>query len=182
MGYKKTIGLTACALLITVSCSLNSGSPGADELLSVRETSERIIQGDIADLIGQGDLSPVCPEVQNPLPGTVFQCSANASENRIVYVNGLIENDGRVSLATSNVLIPNDLPVFEQAAVSWLDNRIEGVVPSTAVDCGTSSIILNANKVIRCRYEPTPGDARDIKIRINDLASRSVEVEVQPQS
>lgn len=175
-----TFSLIALLLIILASCSSQaSGSPKPDEVLSVRETAERLISNDIAEEIQLGDLSPVCEEVPNPTYNTTFDCSATASEDRIIYLNGKVEQDGRISLETSNVILKNDLVKYETPAVAYVNEKLGTQFPSNVLDCGDDSIILNTHRVISCSFiEPGSGDVYDAKVKIDDISNFLVSVQV----
>gem|GEM_PF-3885222 len=169
--------------MLLVSCTaLATGTPEPTETLSVRQTAERLTSNDIANLIGQGALEPVCEELSNPVHGATFKCSAQASDNRVVFLSGKVEIDGRISLVTTNVVLASDLPEIEKVAVVYVNQRLQGNYPPNTLTCGESSIILNTQKVIACSFiEPGSGDIFDAEVRIDDLANKKVTVRIAGQ-
>ena len=179
MGHKTNLKILGLMVLCATSCSLGGSGDEPSGPLSARQTSESIIRADIAPAIEVDELAPVCSEIDNPQVGTVFRCSAKTSDDRIVYINGQIEQDGRISLATSNVLIPSDLESFEQAAIEYTNLKKNTNYSVNSFSCGDETIILDENRVVRCSFiDPATGNIHDSKVRINDIENRVVEVQI----
>jgi len=182
LGMAKVSYLILSIFLLTSCSGLVSGSPTAEEQLTVRETAERIIANDIASAIGQGTLEPVCLEVVNPAPNTTFDCSAEASDNRFVYLKGKVETDGRISLVTTNVLLSTDLPKYEGIAIAYVNQQLSSEYAANTLSCGESTIILNPERVISCSFiEPGSGDIFDAEVRIDDFSTQKVRVRIADQ-
>lgn len=174
--------LTALSLTILAlsACgTLNAGAPEADENLSVRETAQRLISNDVAAAIGLGSLDPVCEEVAQPFHGREFRCSATSDDSRNVYFVGTVEQDGRVALETSNILLASDIPEIEAAAIGFVNQQLGTVFRVESFSCGSESIILNPERVFSCTFtEPSSGDVFDAEVRLEDAASKTVTVTI----
>ncbi len=169
-------------ILFMVSCgALASGTPEATDELSVRETAQRLISNDIAETIGQGALSPVCEEVAEPYHGREFLCSATAGEKNI-YLTGRIEDDGRISLKTSNVLLASDLPQIEAAAISYTNASLGTTYGTEAFSCGSGSIVLNPERVFACTFvDPATGQAYGAQVQLESMEEKTVRVTIDSQ-
>ncbi len=165
-----SLALSACG-------SLDAGAPEADENLSVRETAQRLITNDVAAAIGLGSLDPVCEEVAQPFHGREFRCSATSDDSRNVYFIGTVEQDGRVALESSNILLAADIPEIEAAAIGYVNQQLGTVFRVESFSCGSESIILNPERVFSCSFtEPSTGDVFDAEVRLEDPATNAVTV------
>lgn len=173
------------AILVAASAcgSLNAGAPEADENLSVRETAQRLISNDVAASIGLGTLDPVCEEVAQPFHGREFRCSATSDDSRNVYFLGTIEQDGRVALESSNILLASDIPEIEAVAIGYVNQQLGTVYRVESFSCGSESIILNPERVFSCAFtEPSSGDVFDAEVRLEDPATNSVTVTIASEA
>ncbi len=180
-----TTTLFVLSLLVFASCTGNT-TPKADETLTIKQTSERLIKNDVAAIVAKGDLEPQCPEIPNPAIGQVFRCSAFTEDKREVLVEGVVQNSGRILLKTVNVIMAEDLSKFEIAAVDRLNEKGGFSYDYSTVRCEDENIILVTNQlgkqVIACSFvDPSNASVFNAEISVTDVSKPSVEVNIFPR-
>ncbi len=182
----KVAGLLFVAVLALTACS---SDPEEQADPTVRQVAEDLVRNQVAETAGLGDLSPACPDVVDPLVGTAWQCTATTGDQRVVAVDAVIDNTGRVKLTTTNVITAGALPSFERAAVAALNNTVGSRLTDDAIDCGDQSILLGtdpaAERVMVCALlDPHNELTYDVNLSITDIETRqfSLVVADQPRS
>jgi hypothetical protein len=150
-----------------------SSAPEESEDLTVRQVAEEMISTDVAGVAGLGQLSPVCPEVPEPVVGTAFDCTATSEDQRIVSLTGTIDDTGRIQLATNNMITAAALPSFERAAVAALNAEVGSKLVDEAIDCGESPVVFGQDQVMVCGLlDPLTERIFDVSLTITDIERR----------
>lgn len=143
-----------------------------EQLLTIRGEAEQMIAGPVAEQAGLGELAGVCPEVA-PAVGTTFECSATTADQRIVGLQGVINDQGLVELNTDNVITGPALPSFERAAVAALNNTVGSRLTDDAIDCGADSVVFGQDMVMICALlDPHTGGTYDVTLTVTDIEAR----------
>ena len=162
----------AAALLVFVLAGCTS-APEEEGPPTIRQSAEGLIETDVAEVAGLGELSPVCADVINAVVGTTFDCTATTEDNRVVSVSARIDELGRISLATNNMITAAALPSFERAAVDALNATVGSDLMPEAVDCGSSSVVLGPEQVMTCALlDPLTESIFDVSLTISDIEAR----------
>ncbi len=160
------------AMLALVAAGCRS-SPEEEPVLTIRQTTEAMIRTDVAGSAGLGDLTPVCPDVTEAAVGTAYECTAATEDQRIVALSAVIDDTGRVQLATTNLITAAALPSFERAAVDALNTTVGSNLDSDAIDCGDSSVVFGQDQVMVCALlDPQTQKVFDVSLSITDIEAR----------
>lgn len=155
-----------------------AGCQSSDEPdLTIRQTTEDLIRTAVADQVGLGDLSPICPEVEGAAVGLTWQCTATSAEGQVVALDAVINSEGQIELATTNVITSMALPTFEQAAVQALNTTVGSQLADEAIDCGEASVVFDPaqvdNQLLVCALlDPHTEQTYDVTLNVNDIEGR----------
>lgn len=164
-----SIGL-AVLLLVTTGCS---SGPEEPPVLTIRQTTEKMIKNDVAGVAGLGDLVPVCPEVAGAVVGTAYECTATTEDQRLISLAAVIDDQGRVQLNTTNLITAAALPSFERAAVDALNTTVGSRLETDAIDCGDTPVVFGQDKVMVCALlDPHTEKVFDVSLTITDIEAR----------
>lgn len=170
-----TIGLAATA------CS--PGTPATTPTTNGAQTkAETMIAGEMATAIGLGPLTPACNDPGAPEIGMTFTCTAARTTQPPgdpIQITGIINPDGHLGLVTSNLISAAALPSFERQAASQLNESAGANFTAESVDCGNTSVVLGADKVLRCALiMPASGQVYDLDLAVTDLDGRHFALKV----
>lgn len=160
------------AVLVFVLAGCSS-DPEEEPALTIRQTTEGMIRDDVATSAGLGDLTPVCPDVTAAGVGTVYECTATTTDNRIVSLLATIDETGRVQLATTNMITASALPSFERAAVDALNTTVGSRLDNESIDCGETAVVIGQDNVMLCALlDPHTEKIFDVSLTITDIEAR----------
>ena len=166
------------ALVALVAFGCTRG-PDEEAVPTVRQLAEELIRTDVAARAAVGDLNPTCPEVPVAAAGAAWQCTAVTADQRVVQVDGVVNDLGQVELATSNLITGPALPSFERAAVLALNSEVGSRLEDDDIDCGETSIVFTAEPVMVCAlFDPDTRQTYDVSLTISDIEARQFTLRV----
>jgi hypothetical protein len=150
---------------------------------SVEDAAVELIEGELAEGIGLGELEADCPEVADPEVGTEFDCTATTADGVVIEIAGLVDREDHIDLQTTNVIVADALTTFEAAGIDLVNQTEGATLDPSAMDCGDSSIVIPADGVIGCTLtDPSSGQLYDAVYTIDDFATGDFSLEWTPQA
>ncbi len=148
------IGVAAWAVLVVVLAAC--GQPSVEVL-----AAEQLIEEQLADDLGLV-LDATC---QEPNPPTEISCVADDSAGARVLIVGVVGAD-ELSLRTLNVVAADqiDLVMSSFAAAS-----AELALPSGSLDCGSVSIVVDANDMFSCQFVAESEHVAPVTVTVDGL-------------
>lgn len=169
------------AILVVAGCR---SAPEEEAALTIRQTSEQLIRTEVAADAGLGDLSPVCPEIDQlgAATGLTWDCTATTADQRIITIRAVINDQGRIELATTNMIAAAALPSFERAAVRALNDTVGSRLEDDAVDCGELPVVFGQSPVMVCAlFDPQTEETYDVSLDVQDIETRQFTLVVADQ-
>lgn len=182
-ALRAPIVLTAIVMAIVVAAC--SSEPEVDTSQDPKSLSERMITDDLATGVGLGPLVGSCNDPGPLAVGTTFGCTATTEPGQQIQIQGVVTTEGRIELATTNLVSAAALPSFEREAAAALNNSVGSNFTAESVDCGNASVVLPGDSVLGCALiMPASGEVFDLTLTITDLDARrfSLVVGDQPRS
>ncbi len=139
---------------------------------TVEEAAEELIAGDLAELIGLGELTPACPEVEDPEVGTTFRCTAETPAGQTIDFDGVVDEEDHINLEATN-LVP--AAPIEERFYEILDSQSpgSGLAPD-GVDCGDEMVVL-VDRQMTCEVRVGDATPRIATLTITDVSTRNFE-------
>lgn len=179
-------GLRLLSMALAATVLLVTGCRSAsEEELSLRSIAEDMIVTEVAAQAGLGELTAICPDVAEVAVGTTFDCTATSDASPVLGVTGIIDGEGRVMLATTNMITAAALPSFERRAAEALNAQVGSQLVEDSIDCGEQPVVFGQDRVMVCALEdPLTKDIFDISMTITDIENRefSLVVAESPRS
>ena len=157
--------LSACS----VSGEINIGSQ------SPENASEDLIEGELADLIGLGDLTANCSEPSSGDVGARFLCTADTEDGRIIEFQAVIEDDGPY-VETTNLVLADNLDPIVGSVLAEIESLSGVDLADDALDCGADSLIVDVSNQAICALTDPTGEVFDTIITFNGLDTDSPDV------
>jgi hypothetical protein len=165
-----SVALAVAAAILFGACS---PAPEVETAVDPKLLAEQMIAGDLSSALGLGPLVGICNDPGPLAVGSAFSCTATTEVGDVVQIDGVVNSEGRIELATSNVVSDAALPSFEREAAATLNNSVGSNFTAESVDCGVGSIVLGSDFVLPCALMmPSSGDVFDLTLTITDLDGR----------
>jgi hypothetical protein len=115
--------------------------------------------------------------------GATWQCTAATADQRILNVDAVINQDGRVELATTNLIAAAALPSFERAAAEALNNTVGSRLTEESIDCGDVPVVFGSEQrlLICALLDPDTGLTYDVTLTVTDIEARQFTLVVAAQ-
>lgn len=163
--------LLATGMLIMAACGGSiSFSIGGE---SVEDAAEDLIEGELADGLGLGELSAACEDVDEPQVGSKFSCLATTENGQVVKIDGEVDREDHINLLTSNYISVDGLRSLETIAEESLREQNGLEVIDDAIDCGNDPIVFGDDAAILCAITDPTGAVFDFHIR--DIVTQPVD-------
>ena len=158
------LALVAAGCSGSVDFSIGGQSP--------ERAAEVLIEGELADQAGLGELDATCPDVADPDVGTEFVCTATTSDGQEIEFVTLIDREDHIDVNSTNVILGGRLPEFETAGAEALGRQFGVRLPPGTIDCGDAAIVLAGPLEFVCAFnDPDTADVYDITFELPDLNS-----------
>jgi hypothetical protein len=154
--------LLAAACSGSVEFSIGGESPD--------NAAEDLIEGDIAEQAGLGELTADCEKPEDPEVGTFFDCTAETEDGQTILLTTEIDREDHIDVNSTNLITPQALPSFETAGTNALAEQFGVELPDGTIQCGDESVVLAADGTFVCSFEdPGNGDIYDITYEVTDI-------------
>ncbi len=152
----RRVGLLALVVapLVFVACSKSAATGG-----------EGLIERDLAESIGLGELDATCEEPASREEGETYVCTATTEDGRVIEFLGTVEDDDRINVVTTNLLTLADLDgLRDDAATRFTESEDGPDMAADDIDCGTEPVILDEHEFICEVTDVTTGDVWELII------------------
>ncbi len=169
--------------LVLAACSGGTEPAGPEAV--PRSLAEQLIIDELATSVGLGPLDPSCADPGVYTADSSFACTATTDGGTVVNVQATVNAQGRLSLATTNLITPAALPTFEREVAAVLNANTDANLTAGAVDCGPGPVVLPPTRTMLCALTmPASGEVFDVTLDITDLDRRRFGLKVadEPRS
>lgn len=188
-GMRATSRAACCVValfaLLVVGCR---SAPEEEAEPTIRMSTEALIEAQVTGPAGLGELTTACPEIDPATAGigTTFQCTATTEDEQVLALTATIDDQGRVQVATTNVIVGPALPSFERAAVDALNEAVQSSLEYSAIDCGEQTVVLSAGQngerwMVCALFDPLTEATFDVTLSITDIEARQFSLVVADQ-
>lgn len=115
------------------------------------ETAEALIESEIAEQVGLGDLDATCDDPPNNDVGTTYDCTATTADGQTLTFLTRFTAEDEIFVQPSNVLVESEIPVIEAEAARVLGPEIGVEIDPETIECPTAAaIVLPEDGTIDC--------------------------------
>ena len=168
----------AAATVVAAGCTSASFSIGGQ---SPESAATDLIEGELADLIGLGELSADCADVDDAQIGTEFACSATTADGRVVEFVTVIDREDHIDVTTTNVIRGDVIPDVEAAAIDLINANQGTSLTRQALDCPEDSIVWTPATELACVLTDGDGTVFDAVITFPDVESGDFSIDWTPR-
>lgn len=137
---------------------------------SAAQSGEEVIQGELAEQIGLGDLEADCDEPDDLTEGETFACTATTADGDSITFLGTMTSDDEFDVVTTNLLVPSDIVAIREGVATALSDEIGATVAADDITCPDGSIVLDDADGFECEVVDTAtGDVYPLTISTGGL-------------
>ena len=175
----KYLLFTVAFALIASACSASGefsiGTP------TIENATEDLIEDEIADQIDLGELDANCTKPASEDVGTRFLCTATTTDGQTIEFQAEIDEEGAFA-ETTNLVVASKLTEVEAVILAEIEQLSGLDLADDALECGSKSVIVDAQNQIVCAVTDPLGDVFDTTITFKGLDTDNVtfDFEVAP--
>lgn len=115
------------------------------------ETAEAVIETEIAEQMGLGELTATCEEPPNRDIGTTYDCTATTADGQTVTLLSRFTEEDRIFVLPSNVIVASEVPLLKEQAAALLGPEVGVEIDPASIECPDGdSIVLSEAGTIDC--------------------------------
>jgi hypothetical protein len=163
--------ITACSrsrsmLVVVVSCVAALAACGG----SASESGVEVIEGELGEEIGLGDLDATCNEPDELNEGETFTCTATTADEQTIEFLGTMTSDDEFDIVTTNLLTAADVEIVREEAARVLSAEIGVDILPADIECPEGSVVLDEVGDFLCAItDTTTGDVYDLTVSTGGL-------------
>jgi hypothetical protein len=139
----------ALSLLVVVGVAISACGGSA------ATSGEAVIEGELADAIGLGELEATCNEPDGLSEGETFTCTATAAEGGTVEFLGTMTSDDVFDIATTNLLTADDVVGIREEGARVLSVEVGQEILVDDIVCPDAIVLLDESGVFVCEITDT---------------------------
>ena len=154
-----TVSIVAAAAITLAAC-------GGD----AQQTGEVVIENQIAEQIGLGELEAMCDQPDEAVVGETFACTATTESGDVIQITTFFDPDDKIFVLPTNVVLGEEIPLVEEQAATVLTGEVGVTIDPSDVDCPDTSVVLDENDQFMCEItEAATGDVYALTVTLTDL-------------
>lgn len=133
-------------------------------------SGENVIENELADKIGLGELTASCNEPEGLRTGETFTCTATTADEQTVELLGTMTSDDEFEIVTTNLLIADDVVAIREEAARALSEEVGATIVADDISCPDDIVVLDDTGIFTCEITDTStGDVYELTISTGGL-------------
>lgn len=130
-----------------------------------------MIESEVADNAGLGELEATCEEPLDRDVGTTYGCTATTADGQTLTFVTKFTAEDEIFVQPSNLLVASEIPVLREQAAATLGPEIGVDIDPESIECPTAeTIVLDENGEIECTItRPEDGVVFPLTIRLENF-------------
>ena len=135
---------------------------------TIENATEGLIEDEIADQIGLGELDATCTKPGSDDVGTRFLCTATTMDGQVIEFQAEIDEEGAFA-ETTNLVVASKLVEVEAVVLAELEQLSGLDLADDALECGSTSVIVASQNQNMCTVTDPTGAVFDTTITFKGL-------------
>ena len=146
---------------------------------SPEDAAKGVIDGELTDQIGLGDMDTSCDSVDDPEVGTEFECQSITDGGQEIRWSVVVDEEDSIDVNSTNLIRADVWARFVEAGAGLLAEQSGRPLGVEDLDCGVGPIILPDDNIVECVLTP-PGSGNTLEafITVTDIATGEFFIEV----
>lgn len=136
------------------------------------QSGETLIETELADELGLGDLSASCDQPAGSEIGTEFRCTATTDDDRVVEFLGVFTGEDEIYVSSTNLLMQNEMSMLREQAAALLSPEVGVDIDPAWIECPSDDPLFLGGDVdegiVECIFDPQNGDRYPLTITLSD--------------
>jgi len=151
---RRGLVVSAALAVVLVGCSGSAALSG-----------ESVIEGELADSAGLGELDAECNEPDGLEAGETFTCTATTEDGRTVEFLGTMTDSDSFDIVSTNLLTAEDVVAIRQEGARLLSEEVGVEILVDDIACPDEIVLLDATGDFVCEITDTStGDVYELTI------------------
>jgi len=161
-------------VLLAVSVASTLAACGGD----AAQTGEVLIETELADQLGLGELSASCDQPADSEIGTEFRCTAATTDDQVVEFLGVYTGEEEIYVAPTNVLTQDEMVIVREQTAAVLSPEVGVDIDPTWIECPSDDPLFLGGPVdegiVECIIsDPATGERYDLTVTLSDYVPES---------
>lgn len=132
---------------------------------SAGQSGQALIEGELADTIGLGELDASCNEPDGLKEGETFTCTATTEDGTTIEFLGTMTSDDKFDVVTTNLLTADDVLAIRTDAAVALGEQVGQEIRPDDIVCPDNVVVLDDTGVFVCQItDTTAGDVYELTV------------------
>jgi hypothetical protein len=137
---------------------------------SASESGVEVIEGELGEEIGLGDLEATCDDPDALDEGETFTCTATTEDDQTIEFLGTMTSDDEFDIVTTNLLTTSDVEVIRDEAARVLSAEIGAEILPADIECADGNVLLDdAGDFVCAITDTSTGDVYDLTVSTGGL-------------
>jgi hypothetical protein len=137
---------------------------------SAADTGEVVIEEQLADEIGLGELDATCNEPEGLQEGETFTCTATTTDGETLEFLGTMTSDDEFEIVTTNLLVASDIETIRVEGARVLSDEVGVTIVPEDIQCADGSVVLDDAGDFTCTItDSETGDVYDLTVSTGGL-------------
>jgi hypothetical protein len=133
-------------------------------------SGQALIEGELADTIGLGELDATCNEPDGLQEGETFTCTATTTDGTSIEFLGTMTSDDEFEVVTTNLLTAEDVTALREEGARVLSEEVGATIVADDIECADGAVVLDETGVVMCTITDTStGDVYDLTVDTGGL-------------
>lgn len=137
------------------------------------QSGETLIETELAEQLGIGDLTASCDQPADSEIGTEFRCTATTEDDRVVEFLGVFTSEDEIFVSPTNVLTQNEMVTLREQAAAVLSPEVGVDIDPAWIECPADDPLFLGGGVdegiVECIInDPQTGSRYDLTVTLSD--------------
>jgi hypothetical protein len=132
---------------------------------SAAESGVAVIEEELEEQIGLGELEATCDEPDGLSEGETFTCTAETADGQTIELLGTMTSDDEFEIVTTNLLVASDVEAIRVEGARVLSDELGVPIATDDIECAEGSIVLDDAGDFQCTITDTgTGDVYELTV------------------
>lgn len=151
--------MAAAAIVVLAACGSSAALSG-----------QSVIEGELAERIGLGELDASCNEPDGLEKDETFTCTATTDDGETIEFLGTMTSEDTFDIVTTNLLIASDVVAIREEAARALAAETGVAIVPEDIECPDEVVILDDTGDFACEItETATGDVYELTVSTGGL-------------
>ena len=155
MSNRRTSARRPLSVSVVALAMVSAGALAACGGGSAADSGVTLIEEELAETIGLGDLEATCDEPDGLKEDETFTCTATTDDGTVIEFLGTMTSDDEFEIVTTNLLTADDVTTIKEEGARVLSEEIQAEIVADDITCPTEAVVLDDTGEFECEITDT---------------------------